>query len=84
LQVRILLGSPLKVLAEQVLSAIPVCSFVKIRAAKCREPVQAKSSCYNWLPIVPSSTEAARRLRYLFAIARPEWPLQAEAGSWQN
>jgi hypothetical protein len=38
--------------------------------------VQAKSSCYDWLPTVPNSTGAARRFRCLFAIARPEWPLQ--------
>src|SRR6266516_5452185 len=39
-----LLGSPLKALAKQWILAIPFCSFVKFRAAKCREPVQAKSS----------------------------------------
>src|SRR3954454_20066558 len=30
--------------------------------------MQAKSICYNWLRIVPSSTEAARRFRYLFSL----------------
>jgi hypothetical protein len=68
LQVRILLGSPIKVFVKQRLSAIPVCSFVKIRAAKCSKRKQAKSICYNWLRIVPSSTEAARRFRYLFSL----------------
>jgi hypothetical protein len=58
-QMLFLLGSPLKTAAAQGFFEILLCSFAKIRAARCREPVQAKSSCYNQLPIVPSSTAAA-------------------------
>jgi hypothetical protein len=67
LQVRILLGSPLKTAAAQGFFEILLCSFAEIRAAKYREPAQAKSSGYNWLPIVPSSTKTAWRLPDLFS-----------------